>query len=52
MSKLDFSEMFQMKPLWDITNETFMRYLVQIELFVIIFIMKLISHKCLKLDIS
>ena len=26
MSKLDFSEMFQMKPLWDITNETFMRY--------------------------
>ena len=52
MSKLDFSEMFQMKPLWNITNETFMRYLVQIELFVIIFIMKLISHKCFKLDIS
>ena len=52
MSKSDFSERLQMKPLRDITNETFMRYLVQNELFVIIFIMKLISHKCFNLDIS
>ena len=38
MSKLDFLD--------KVSNETFMRYLVQDDLFVLISIMKLISHKC------